>query len=36
MDPVVVGFVVGLATLIAGTIPALRATQGDVAAGPAT
>lgn len=34
MDPVVIGFVVGLAglsTLMAGTIPALRATSGDVA-----
>jgi predicted permease len=35
MDPVVIGFVVGLAglsTLLAGTIPAFRATSGDVAA----
>ncbi|MBP7777841.1 MAG: ABC transporter permease [Acidobacteria bacterium] len=34
IDPVVVAFVVGLAglsTLLAGTIPALRATSGDVA-----
>ncbi|HUU34201.1 MAG TPA: ABC transporter permease, partial [Vicinamibacterales bacterium] len=35
MDPIVIGFVVGLtglATLMAGTIPALRATTGNVAA----
>ena len=35
MDPVVMGFVVavtGLSTLMAGTIPALRATKADVAA----